>query len=173
MSETNSRWTGMLKVLEIQHVRGGKVTWEDRTDNNLLHDGGEEYFLQCLFENDGSLLPTSYYVGLDARSELANADTMDDLVDEPASNGYIRQTLGIDGGWSVTLVSGVYRAIGQILTFSATGGDWGPVTKMFLTNESDDSGVLISSVPLSSTLTVEDGDSVNMRMSMSLRDYPL
>ena len=161
-----------MKVAEIQHVREGRVIWEDRNLYNILHSGGEQFLLECLFANDGTLIPTSYYLGLDARTGLDVLNTMSDLEDEPTENGYIRQALGSNGGWSVSLVSDVYRAIGNIITFSAVGGSWGPVTNLFLTNRSDNNGVLIASVLLSSALTLNNGDSINMRMSVSLRDYP-
>lgn len=165
-------WNGIIKVLEIQHVRNGEVIWEDKHLYNTLHSGGEQFFLQCLFANDGTLIPDSYYLGLDARTSVAVADTIGDLEDEPTENGYIRQVLGSDGGWVVNEVTDVYRAIGNIITFSASGGSWGPVSNLFLTNNSGDDGVLIASVALSSDLTLDAGDSINMRMSLSLRDYP-
>ncbi len=164
-------WNGVIKVLEVQHVRNGKVIWEDKNLYNMLHSGGEEFLLQCLFANDGTLIPDSYYLGLDARTSLIASDTMTDILDEPTEYGYIRQTLG-NTGWTVSPVSDVYRAIGNIITFSASGGSWGPVNNLFLTNESGDDGVLIASAVLSSELTLDSGDSINMRMSLSLRDYP-
>ena len=166
-------WHGFIKVLEIQQIRNGKVIWEDKNLYNMLHSGGEQFFLQCLFANDGTLIPDSYYLGLDARDTLLVADTISNLIDEPTGNGYLRQALGSDGGWSVNQVSDVYRAIGNIIIFSANGGSWGPVDNLFLTNKIDNSGVLIASVLLSSQLTMNDGDSISMRMSLSLRDYPV
>lgn len=161
-----------MKVAEIQHVRNGRVIWEDRNLYNTLHSGGEQFLLQCLFATGDASVPDSYYLGLDARTSIDVVDTMADLEDEPSENGYIRQALGSDGGWTISQVSDVYRAIGNIITFSADGGSWGPVTNLFLTNRIDDDGILIASVLLSSELTLNDGDSINMRMSLSLRDYP-
>jgi len=168
----NKDWKGIIKVQEIQHVRRGRVIWEAKNLYNTLHTDGEEFMLQCLFANDGSMIPESYYLGLDARTSILVADTINDILDEPTENGYIRQSLGSDGGWTVREVSGIHRAIGNIIAFSASGGSWGPVNNLFLTNQSGDDGVLLASVPLSSELTLDDGDAINMRMSLSLRDYP-
>lgn len=169
-------WHGIMKVLEVKHWRNGKVIWETNNLYNMLHDLGEQFFLQALFANDGTVLPSAYYLGLDARSSIDATDTIDDLVDEPTINGYLRQQLSVENGWSIEQVTSggftAYRAIGNIITFSAVGGDWGPVENLFLTNASDDSGVLIASTSLGESSTVLSGDSISMRMTLSLRDYP-
>lgn len=163
-------WHGLIKILEIQHVRQGKIIWEAKDLYNLLHTEAEEFFLNCLFASEE--VPADYYLGLDDREELAAADTMDDILDEPTTNGYLRQTVNTTNGWTVTLHNGVYRALSQIVSFTAAGGSWGPVKNLFMTTASDDSGVLISSVPLSSEASLTDGDAINMRMALSLRDCP-
>lgn len=165
-----NNWRGLMKILEINHIRDGKVIWSDKNIRNLFHTEGEQFMLMACFSNDGTVLPTSYYLGLDNRASPNVDDTMDDLVDEPTENGYTRQSLGIDGGWNVEDVSGIYRAIGNIISFQAVGGEWGPVNNLFLTNKIDDTGYLISTVILSSELTMEADDVIGMRMSLSLRD---
>lgn len=69
-------------------------------------------------------------------------------------------------------MSGVYRASGQIVTFSATGSGWGPVSNLFMATAADDSGILVASNPLSNTITLEGGDAFNVRMALALRDIP-
>lgn len=165
-------WHGLIKILEIQHVHDGEVIWEAKNLYNMLHSEGEEFFLQCLFNNDGDGVPALYYLGLDDRSELSVSDTMDDILDEPTGNGYLRQTVSSVNGWTVALHNGVYRALSQIVTFTAAGGSWGPVQNLFMTNESGDGGVLLASVPLSGSANLSDGDAINMRMALSLRDCP-
>jgi hypothetical protein len=160
-------WHGLLTILEISHIRDGKVIWQDKNLRNLFHTTGEEFMLKALFE--GLALPAAYYLGLDNRSAIDVADTMTDLVDEPSVNGYLRQSVDYDG-FTVSLNSGVNRALSPIVTFMASGGSWGPVRNLFLTNESDDSGYLIASVPLSASATLNPGDNITMRMGLSLQD---
>jgi len=171
-------WNGIMKVLEIEQVRNGKVIWSKKNLYNLLHSDGEAYFLEALFRNpaDGTMPPEYYYLGLDARSSLSVADTMASLIDEPSSNGYFRQLVSSKPdqptGWLITANSGYSKALGSIITFSAAGGSWGPVTTLFLTTQSNNDGVLISSVALSDEAYLDDGDVINLRMAMTLRDCP-
>lgn len=168
-------WHGLVKILEIEHVRDGKVIWREQNLYNMLHTLAEEFFLGVLFSNVAK--PTTYYMGLDARTAILAADTMESVTNEPTVNGYLRQQVLSSGAFNVQLVtvgsSSVYRAIGPIITFIASGGSWGPVNTLFMTNKADNTGVLLSSVPLSQPLTLNNGDSINMRMSLSLRDAPL
>lgn len=163
-------WHGLVKILEIQHIRDGKVIWEEKNLHNTLHVGGELFILTCCFDNDGSLPPANYYFGLDNRSSVTADDLMTDLVDEPSTNGYLRAAVSSAGQFTVDVLSGVYRATSQIVTFSATGGGWGPVSNLFLATTTDDSGILIASTPLSNTITLTNGDAINMRMALALQD---
>lgn len=163
-------WHGLVKILEAQHIRNGKVIWEAKNLYNLLHAGGELFFLTCCFQNDGSFPPEQYYFGLDNRPTLDVADLMTDLVDEPVGNGYLRQAVSSTDGFSLDVSNNVYRAASQILTFSATTGGWGPVNTLFLTTAANDDGILLASAPLSNEISLDPGDSFNMRMSLSLRD---
>jgi hypothetical protein len=168
-------WHGLIKILEIEHVRDGKVIWEQKNLYNVLHTLAEQFFLGILFSNVAK--PTTYYFGLDARTAITADDTMESVTDEPTVNGYLRQQASSSGAFNVQLVTvgdtSVYRAIGPIITFQASGGSWGPVNTLFMTDKSDYTGTLLSSVPLSQALTLNTGDSINMRMSLSLRDAPL
>lgn len=172
-------WGGILKVLEIEQVRNGKVIWSDKNLYNTLHSEGEAYLLEMLFRNpnDGTMPPEYYYLGLDARGSIEIADTMASIVDEPGGNGYFRQLVSSKPdqptGWLITSNSGYTKALGSIVSFSAAGGSWGPVTTLFLTNQNGNDGVLISSVALSNEAYLEDGDVINLRMAMTLRDCPL
>ncbi len=160
-------WHGLLTILEISHVRDGKVIWQDKNLRNTFHTTGEEFLLKAVFS--GLALPDYYYLGLDDRTAITIADEMGDLVDEPSANGYLRQTVDVDG-WTVSLNSGVNRGLSPIITFVASGGSWGPVRNLFLTTASDDSGYLVASVPLSAAATLESGDNISMRMGLSLQD---
>ena len=163
-------WHGILKILEIQHIRDGNVIWSDENILNMLHTEGEQFLLSCCFANDGTVVPSDYYFGLDSRSSIALSDTMTTISSsEPSGNGYSRQTVSSNGGFTVQQVGSYYRAIGNIVTFTATG-TYGPIKNLFMTNKSDNSGFLISSASLSSTVTFASGDSVALRMSLQLKN---
>jgi len=165
----------LLTILEIQHIRDGKVIWEDKNLRNTLHVLAEQYFLSILFA--GIAPVANFYMGLDDRQVIDVADTMESLVNEPTHNGFLRQQVSSSTGWNIqeTTVGAItlYRAIGNIVTFAANGGSWGPIHNLFMTTTSDNTGILLSSVPLSQEVTLNSGDTINMRMSLSLRDAPL
>ena len=86
----NKNWRGIMKVLEVQHLRNNEVIWEDSDLYNMLHAEGQEMILNAVFA--GGSIPTSYYMGLDNRSSLAVGDKLAALDGEPDTNGYIRFT---------------------------------------------------------------------------------
>lgn len=162
-------WKGLVKILEIQHARDNKVIWEDKNLYNTFHTGGELFLLSCAFDNDGTVPPANYYFGLDNRTSVAVDDLLTDIEDEPTGGGYLRAAVSSSGQFTIENVDGVYRAISQVVTFNGTGVGWGPVSKLFLATSSDNSGLLISTVNLSSPATVIAGDSISMRMGLSLQ----
>jgi hypothetical protein len=175
-------WHGLVKILEIQHIRDGKVIWEDKNIYNTLHIGGEAYILTCAFSNDRSIPPTNYYFGLDNRAEISVDDLITDLVDEPVGGGYLRQPISPIAAspaigepaiseFSIEDVNDIYRATSKIITFYATTSTgWGPVKNLFLATTVNNSGILIASNKLTSPVVLTGGDFVNMRMGLSLRD---
>lgn len=164
-------WHGILKILYLEHLRDGKVIRRDENILNLLHSQGEFFVLSTCFNNDGtSVLPPTYYFGLDARATLSVDDTMEDILDEPSGSGYGRVGVASNGAFDIQQVSGIYRAVSPILTYSATGTGFGPVRNIFMTTEIDDSGYLMASAVLSSPLTLTAGETVNLRMSLQLQD---
>ena len=169
------KWHGILKVIEIQHLdKDGKLLWEQRDIKNLLHTDGEEFILRLLFA--GESLSSFYYLGLDNRSDVLAADTMTTVQNEgsePATNGYSRVVLTVASSFTIQLSSGGNtEALTPISSFSASGGSWGPIANLFLTTEADDSGRLISTVSLSNAVTVGDGETLTVRMSLTLKDCP-
>lgn len=169
-------WNGLLKVLEAWKTdAAGNVVWRSENLYNTFHLAGEQFMLQAAFTGgqDSTVIPNNYYFGLDSRSTLAAADTMTTIVNsgnEPATNGYSRVAVASSDMFIVSLVNDHYRAYGPILSFAATGGSWGPVTKLFLTTANDDSGPLIASVALNTTLTLAANEAFNVRMGLSLKD---
>ena len=162
-------WHGLMKVLKIEHVRNNNVIWQKENILNMFHTEGEHHLLKCAFDTTNSV-PSTYYFGLDNRTEILAEDTLADLVDEPTVNGYIRSAINTNGQFSFEKVNGVWRAVSPIFSFSATGGSWGPVTTFFMATTSNNSGYLVASAFLSSSVTLVDGDSINLRMGLSLQD---
>lgn len=171
----NKAWSGIMQVLWIEHVRDGKVIQREEKILNVLHFLGEAFALNALFRggnNPSFYIPDQYYLGLDARSTLAVADTMANVLNEPFINGYARQAVSSSDGFTLDIVGGVHRATSAIVSFSASGGGWGPVTNIFLSDKPNNTGTLISSAKLTNPITVASGDTVNMRMALSLRYCP-
>jgi hypothetical protein len=167
----SNKWRGILKVLEIQHIRNNSVIWSNKNLLNLIHLQGEEFILRICFS---SMVLQDYYFGLDNRATIDSLDTLNDLYQEPSQYGYNRQSVDAENGWTFEEVSGIYRAKSSILTFSASGGPIGPIKNLFMTTQSQSidpiNGYLISSVDLGSSITIADGDSISMRTSVGLSD---
>lgn len=160
-----------LNVMVIEQVDAdGKIIWRQENLHNIFHINGENFMLKALFA--GLVLPSNYYFGLDNRATLQDADTLSTIGaigNEPTANGYFRQNVP-KSAFTVAVVGNHNLAQSPIVTFSATGGSWGPVKNLFMATSSDNQGYLISSVPLSQTLTLDNGQSINVRMGLSLKD---
>lgn len=168
-----SDWRGIMKILEVQYLDPqGNVKWVDRNIRNVLHQDGEEFLLRAAFTGGqtSTIIPDDYYLGLDNRTTIADSNTMDDLIGEPTSGGYARQTVNSSGDFVVSLENDHYLAKSPIVTFRATSGSWGPCANLFLTDKSDASGYLISTAVLSTPADLTIGESVTMRISMQLKD---
>lgn len=168
-------WHGILKILEVKHLdSSGNVLWEDRNILNFLHQDGEEYMLRAAFTGGrvSTIIPDSYFLGLDNRQLIEADEQMSDLIGEPSSNGYERQSVSSSGDFSINFESDHFVATSPIVAFRATSGTWGPVSNLFLTDQSDNSGFLISTASLNTAIIVNAGDSVTMRIGMQLRDCP-
>lgn len=173
----NKNWNGLIKILDIWKTDcNNNVIWKNSNLYNVFHLLGEEFILKAAFvggKTDSTVIPTNYYFGLDNRVVLDAADTMDTIVtsgNEPNNNGYNRIATPSLNVFSTSLVVDHYRVTGPILTFSATGGSWGPVNNLFLTTTQNNTGILIASASLSEGITMAIGESINMRLGLSLKD---
>jgi len=166
-------WNGILKILEIQHKNPqGDILWTKKNIHNILHQDGEEFLLRAAFTGgrDSSIIPDDYYLGMDNRIIVDATDDMDSLIGEPGSGGYDRQAVSSTGDFSVNFENDHWSAVSPIVAFQATSGNWGPVSQLFLTDKSDNTGFLISTASLDNAITVNNGDSVTVRIGMQLRD---
>lgn len=163
-------WNGIMKVLELEHLgRDGRVLHKESNLKNIIHGKGEELILGILFS--GESIPSNYYIGLDFRSSLDKAQTIADVFGwEPVSYAYSRQAVASSNFSITTVSSGNKQANSPTLLFRASGGSWGPVRNIFLCTALGygTNSILVSSVPLSTSITVADGEIVTMRMAMAL-----
>ena len=138
--------------------------------SSIIHYEGEQHLLSILFA--GTALPTNFYLGLDNRTTLTATDTLASLVGEPTVNGYARQPVS-STAFTVIFTGSAYQANTPIVTFSASGGSWGPVNNLFMSTTSDNSGKLIASVTLNQpALTLINTQIMRIRMGLALRDCP-
>lgn len=164
-----------MTILEVRHIRDGEVIWEERNLKNTLHLEGEQFILSALFRTiTGVSVPSFYYLGLDNRTSLLLSDNMATLSTEPTGNGYSRQPISSSTGFALeNYSSGGYdhwKAKSQIVAFTASGSQWGPVSNVFLTDRVDDSGFLISTAALGVTRVVLPTESLTFRFTMTLVD---
>ena len=168
----------VITILDIKHLsKDGEILWEAKDLFNTLHVVGEEYILKAVFTGGvtNTYIPASYYFGLDNRATIAPADTMTtvSLNGEPSTSGYARASISSTGQFAVSISgSGNNVATSPVVSFTASGGSFGPVRNMFLTDQTDNSGYLIASVPLTSQLTVSAGETIAARMGLVLKDCP-
>lgn len=170
----NQDWRGLMKILEVfEYEPSGQILWYRKNLLNTLHVDGEEFMLLALFTGGptNAIIPTNYYLGLDNRATVSTTDDFTTLSNEPTSNGYARQSLSSTGDFTVTTDgNGNYQADTAVVTFRANGGDWGPVSNLFLCTSLDNSGYLIASAPLSASTTVSAGNTISLRLGLSLKD---
>jgi hypothetical protein len=161
-----------MTVLEARHLdENGSCIWEKQHLPNILHQQGEEFILKTIFNTSaGIIIPGAFYLGLDNRTNLTLTDTLSEVVNEPTNNGYMRQGISSSNGFQVTLNNLDWLVTSSSIMFNATGGSWGPVKNIFLTNVSYGSGFLISSVPLKTSRTIESGQTLSLRIALGLRN---
>jgi hypothetical protein len=155
-------------VWTVQHIRNGKVIWEDEGNNSLVQ-GGEEQILETYFRATTAYMPTSFYVRL-CNETLLTTSTLTSITSEPVGNGYAAQTLARSavGFPTKDIDSGVYRLTSKLLTFTASGGQIGPVITAYLSTTSDNSGTLIAFRTLSLSRTIMDTDSMTITIKIKL-----
>lgn len=163
-----------MTILEIKQWHNGEVIWKQRNVKNVLHIQGEEFILRAAFVggNVSTVIPATYFIGMDNREVVSDTDTMDDIFLEPSTDGYSRQPIASSGDFTVVEEDGHFIAVGPLIAFEATGGTWGPVQNVFLTDTGDNDGSLISTAKLGNVVSVTDGDVLTLRISLALRDCP-
>jgi len=172
----------VLHIKEINHFnKDGNLLWTDKNLDNILHDEGEQYILSAAFAtgyNGYGAAPNNLYLGLDTSTRtLGETDTLSLIGENSQANGYERKALttmgtGVSGqDFVIAQPSTFYRAESKIWTWSCINSAWTTVTKLFLcTVQSDTSGKLICSVPLSSNRTLQPGDVISAAIYIGLSE---
>jgi hypothetical protein len=143
----------------VQHIRDGKVIWEEKDKHNSLSNQGALAILQTFYQGISAVSPTTFYVRLCNYSPTV-LDTISSIQNEPNGNGYSAQPIAasVVGFPTVdTAPDGNPRLTSAVVTFSASGGNIGPVTTAFLTT---DTNILVGFLPLSMQRTILNGDAM-------------
>jgi hypothetical protein len=159
----------LMTVLEISHFnKNGNILFKKNNLKNVLHSQGEEYMLRALF--GGIPVVSSYYIGLDNRNTILTSDTHS-LVSslETSGVGYFRQQVSNTSFQIENNSQGNKQANSPIVQFRCTSNSWS-AKNIFLTTSLGSVGMLISSVPLGTTLTVSEDEIVSMRIGLSLKN---
>lgn len=155
-------------IWEITHFdKNGKVKHHEEIRNSLANEG-ESIMLDSFFRGLNS--PTTFFIRL-CHDSLDEADTLLTVQNEPVGNGYApieleRSTTGFP---TLELHDGDYRLVSKQVTFTASGGDIGPVNTAYLATTSDNSGKLVCFAGLSVERTVLDGEYMLMRYRITLQ----
>jgi hypothetical protein len=158
-------WLGLW---EITHKdKFGNILFQEEL-RNALADEGENSMLDSYFRNQNN--PVQYYLRL-CNDSLDETDTLASILGEPAGSGYIPQLIERSsvGFPIIELDAGDWRVISKETTFTAFGGDIGPVVTAYLATTIDNTGKLIAYVPLSMTRTILDGDSLIAKLKIKLK----
>ena len=162
----------IFKIVEISHLASdGSVIWSARDLLNTFHSSGEEFVLRAAFlggKKNNAYIPVTYFFGLDNRTKVTVADTMQTIQSEPSDNGYRRATVPSFAQFEMQDKGG-WVALSPALYFTATTKAWTEVRNVFVTDQSDASGYLIASVPLDKVYTLDAGQSLSLKVGIQLK----
>ena len=155
-------------IWTIQHIRNGKVIWFDVGKNSLVQQG-EEQILETYFRAGVLFIPSQFYVRL-CNETLLITSTLTSISTEPSGSGYAPQLLerSTIGFPTKELIGGVYRLTSKMLSFTASGGQIGPVNAAYLATTLDNTGSLIAFRTLSMARTILDGDTMTLQFRVQL-----
>ena len=155
-------------IWKIQHIRNGKVIWEDEGPNAISQQG-EEALLETFFRGDSSYDPTEFYVRL-CNSTPTVTTSLATVTAEASGNGYAPQVVERSSvGFPTKEIDlGAYRLTSKTVSFTASGGSIGPVTTAYLATTSDNLGKFIAFRALSIARTVLDTDTMTIQFRIKI-----
>lgn len=160
----------LMKILEVSHFsKNGDLLFNKKNIDNILHIQGQEFILKSIFGEVS--IPNEYYLGLDGRTTLLATNNISSISGlEPGTGGYTRQNVTSESFSFALDNEGNIQANSPVVLFRATSGGWGPVRNIFLATAPGYTGYLVSSVPLGTSLTIQQGETVSMRIGIGLRN---
>ena len=129
---------------------------------------GLQHALEVAYSEEQSV-PANYYIGLCEDASVAENDNLASLT-ELSGNGYARQTVASDNTDFTSAATGTNdrKQTTKVVTFTASGGAWNGAVHAFLATTIDDSGKLVAVAALSATRTLQDGDSLQVSIVLTL-----
>jgi hypothetical protein len=161
------RWT-------IGHVRAGHILWEVIEKKNRLVDAGEKAIVDSFYRNKSANYfgMTNFYVGM-YNGSISESTVLSTLPNEPTSGvfGYERKVIErSDVGFpTMEKHEDDWRVVSKDLTFTASGGDIGPVNGVFLCTSSDNSGTLIGVLSFGVERTIINGDNIIVTVKCKMK----
>ena len=163
----SKNWNGLVTIEELVVRDNDKIIYEAKDLKNILHTGGQELFLGCMFKNVS--IPTTYYVGLDNRSTILANQSMSDISGEPNVSGYARQPLIKDTDFSFATTTNPVKIRSSTVVFSYAGFSYSATDMFLCTVATGTSGILISTVGFGTVINVSSSStSVSMKFAMTL-----
>lgn len=172
MSLTPYIWPRFMRVVYLKHYSNNKLVSECYDMSNMLHISGQHFLLSACFNTIVQAIPSSYYIGLDNRTLIQLSDNMVNLVGEPSGYGYGRQPVSSVTGWTITNYTLGVSATSPVVSFTASGGSYGPISNIFLTTKLDNTGSLIATAPVGGSRMINNNDIITMQLAVSLVDDP-
>ncbi len=132
-----------------------------------LHTEGLQYLLEVAFSEEQSV-PANFYIGLATDATASEDDSLSDLT-EVTGTGYARQTVASNSTDITSASAGTAdrKITIKEVTFTATG-TWDGAKTVFLATTVNDTGKLIASSPLSTTLTLNNNDTLKLALEITL-----
>lgn len=145
----------------------GRVIWRGSMKNALV-DQGESNMLDTYFRANNT--PTQFYVRL-CNDTIIETDTLSSVQNEPSGNGYAPALLerSVVGFPTLELDAGDYRVVSKEVSWTASGGDIGPVTSAYIATTLDNSGLLIAAVTLPLERTIVSGSTMYANLRIKLK----
>ena len=141
----------------------GKLIYEFVDKKNILVDTGEKAIVDTFYRKNAAtyFAADQFYIGL-YKGSIAETTVLSTIPGEPSGNGYARTVVERSTVGFPTLEqdSGHWRVVSKDITFTASGGNIGPVNGAFLGTSLLDTGVLICAVAAPIEQTILAGSDV-------------
>jgi len=158
---------GIEQIWKVRQYHKGKVIYEEEK-KNIVVDEGEKAFVDVFYRGNSSVYFAAtplFWVGL-YQGSISEATVLTTIPNEPASAGYARQSIARTTlGWpTIEKHENDWRVVSVQISFTAVGGNIGPVSGAFLCTSLDNSGVLIGALSMTFERTIPAGDVIEFEI---------